>query len=38
MADVEPILYTERFYRDAEQHRVQRPHWTCGQCGTRGPA
>jgi hypothetical protein len=30
--DEEPVLYTERFYRDAEQHRVRRPDWTCLRC------
>ncbi|MFG2038134.1 hypothetical protein [Dactylosporangium sp. NPDC048998] len=33
----EPVLYTERFYRDAEQHRVRRPGWTCAQCGLPWP-
>lgn len=37
MAVVQPILYTERFYQDAERHRVQRPTWTCEQCGYLWP-
>lgn len=28
----EPVLYTERFYRAAERHRVRRPDWICAEC------
>ncbi|WP_433610349.1 hypothetical protein ACQP2P_41000 [Dactylosporangium sp. CA-139114] len=33
----EPVLYTERFYRDAEHHRVRRPGWTCTACARPWP-
>ena len=33
----QPVLYTERFYRDAERHRVRRPDWTCAECGRPWP-